>query len=182
MHHYGTMTESAVESAIVVEVAEVGRVVDAHRRVLDPSAAWGLPAHVTVLYPFIPPAQLDEDAFSAIERALSGLAGFEVAFSRTAWFGEQVLWLAPEPDDPFRLVTSRLIEAYPDYPPYGGAIADPIPHLTVGDGSPIQALRQAEEAIRARLPIVALVTHVSVMTGSFAEDSWKTVSRIRLAG
>lgn len=174
------MTELAVESAVVVEVAEVGRVVDAHRRVLDPSAARGLPAHVTLLYPFIPPAQLDANAFSAIERALSGLGGFEVLFQRPAWFGEQVLWLAPEPDNAFRLMTSRLIAAYPDYPPYGGAIADPIPHLTVGDGSSIQAMRQAEAAISAHLPIVAQVTHVSVMTGSFAKDSWKTVSRIRL--
>lgn len=35
--------ESAVESAVVVEVADVGRLVDAHRRVLDPSSVRGMP-------------------------------------------------------------------------------------------------------------------------------------------
>lgn len=137
---------------------------------------------MTLLYPFIPPSKIDEDVFSAIERALRGLGGFEVAFRHMAWFGEQVLWLTPEPDDLFRLMTSRLIKAYPDYPPYGGANVDPIPHLTVGDGSPIQAMRRAEAAISVRLPIAARVNHVSIMTGSFEKDSWKTVRRIRLAG
>ena len=176
------MTESASESAVVVEVVEVGSVVDVYRRILDPSATWGLPAHVTLLYPFIPPAQLDEDGFCAIEGALSGVPAFQVTFRQLAWFGEKVLWLAPEPDRPFREMTTRLVEAFPEYPPYEGLIADPIPHLTVGDGAPVEELRNAATNLSPCLPIIASVTHVNVMTGSFARGSWKTVRRIRLAG
>lgn len=176
------MTESVSESAVVAEMAEVGSVVDAYRRILDPSSARGLPAHVTLIYPFIPPLQLDEDGFRAIERALSGVPAFEVTFRQFAWFGEKVLWLAPEPDRLFREMTTRLVGAFPEYPPYEGLIADPIPHLTVGDGAPVEALHNAATNLGPRLPIIASVTHVSVMTGSFATGSWKTVRRIGLTG
>lgn len=176
------MTKSASESAVVVEVAEVGNVVDTYRKILDPSSAWGLPAHVTLLYPFLPPTRLDEDGFRAIERALSRVPAFEVTFRQFGWFGEKVLWLAPEPDRPFREMTTRLVEAFPEYPPYEGLIVDPIPHLTVGEGAPVEALRGAATDLHPRLPIITSVTHVNVMTGSIVTGSWKTVRRIRLAG
>ena len=47
------------ESAIVVELPELDAVLDDHRGVLDPSRRWGMPAHLTVLYPFVPPADVD---------------------------------------------------------------------------------------------------------------------------
>ena len=45
------------ESAILVPVPEAGPVVGRLRARLDRSASRGVPAHVTVLYPFVPPEQ-----------------------------------------------------------------------------------------------------------------------------
>jgi hypothetical protein len=53
------------ESALVVVVPEAEAAVNAHRRRLDPAAAWGVPAHVTVLYPFAPPHTLTESTSPA---------------------------------------------------------------------------------------------------------------------
>ena len=50
-----------------------------------------------------------------------------------SWFGEDVLYLAPRPDGPFRALTRAVCAAFPGYLPYGGAFADTIPHLTVGE-------------------------------------------------
>ena len=43
------------DSAVVIPVPEAEAVVGPHRARLDPFAAWGVPAHVTVLAPFVPP-------------------------------------------------------------------------------------------------------------------------------
>jgi hypothetical protein len=46
---------TAAESAVLVPVPEAERGVSGHRNRLDRAAVWGVPAHVTVLYPFVPP-------------------------------------------------------------------------------------------------------------------------------
>ena len=43
------------ESALLVAVPAAEPAVAAHRSRLDTSAAVGVPAHITVLYPFLPP-------------------------------------------------------------------------------------------------------------------------------
>jgi len=43
------------QSAVLVPVLEAERVVSPHRSRLDGAAALGVPAHVTVLFPFVPP-------------------------------------------------------------------------------------------------------------------------------
>ena len=48
------MTEPT-ESAVIVAVPAAEPAVRAHRQQFDRAAAWGVPAHVTVLYPFVPP-------------------------------------------------------------------------------------------------------------------------------
>jgi hypothetical protein len=41
---------------------------------------------------------------------------------RTAalWFGQEVVWLVPQPAGPFRALTRAVAAAFPDYPPYDG--------------------------------------------------------------
>ena len=56
----------ATETALLVEVPAADAAVARHREILDLAAGWGVPAHLTVLYPFVPPAQLDDDVQSAV--------------------------------------------------------------------------------------------------------------------
>jgi hypothetical protein len=50
-----TAAVEPTESALIVAVPEAEWAVAALRAAYDPAASWGMPAHITVLYPFLPP-------------------------------------------------------------------------------------------------------------------------------
>ncbi|MGI8591474.1 MAG: 2'-5' RNA ligase family protein [Nakamurella sp.] len=79
-----------------------------HRLHLDAAATWGVPAHVTVIYPFVDPAALDEHAIAALAAAVKSVSAFDCCFPRTRWFGDDVLWLDPVPSQPFRDLTTAV--------------------------------------------------------------------------
>ena len=66
----------------------------------------GVPAHVTVLYPFVPPGQITPAVIQMAAAAVRFVPGFGCRFAGTNWFGEDILWLAPEPAGPFRALTT----------------------------------------------------------------------------
>ena len=112
------------ESAVLVLVPEAEDVIASHRAELDAAAVLGVPAHVTVLYPFVPPERHRRAGDREACRGHRSVAAFEVTFARTRWFERSVLWLAPEPDEPFRALTAAAQRAFPGYLPYGGAHPD----------------------------------------------------------
>jgi 2'-5' RNA ligase len=85
-----------------VELPELDAVLDEHRRALDPSRPWGMPAHLTLLYPFVAPADVNGETLARLSRAATGVMSFKAAFADFGWFDDHVLWLAPS--DPARLV------------------------------------------------------------------------------
>lgn len=90
--------------------------------------------------------------------------------------------LAPEPDDPFRLLTAAVWAAFPDCPPYGGAHPDVVPHLTIGQcpTATTAALRAAERAVGDGLPLTARIDRVLLVAGSGAPRSWHTLAEYSL--
>ncbi|MGH3681490.1 MAG: 2'-5' RNA ligase family protein [Natronosporangium sp.] len=168
-----------IETAVIVALPEAEEAVGRLRAELDRSAAWGVPAHLTVLYPFLPPGAVDQRVLAALAAAVATVPAFEVALVRCGWFGE-VLWLAPEPAQPFRRLTTAVHRRFPDHPPYRGAHPALVPHLTVGHDAPVQALRAAAAEIAARLPILARVRSARLIQGSTAAGSWHTVTELPL--
>lgn len=143
---------------------------------LDRSAGWGVPAHVTLLYPFRNPDRIDDRARAALAAAVAGVPAFALTLTRTAWFGDNVLWLLPEPDQPFRDLTAALHQRFPDCPPYGGEHPELVPHLTIGHDVPVEVLRAAERAVRPRLPIRTTVTVARLMQEGATDGRWHTVA------
>jgi hypothetical protein len=170
-----------MQTALIVAIPEAEVVVGAHRAVLDGVASWGVPAHITVLYPFLPPARVDGRVRAALRTLFAGRPAFDVVLSRVAWFGAEVLWLAPTPDEPFRQLTNAVWSRFPDAPPYGGQFDDVVPHLTVGDRAPMAALRSAADEVGARLPITAAVRSVRLIEGATGARPWRTVAEFPLA-
>jgi len=179
----------AAESAVLVPVPEAERAVSRLRARLDGAAARGVPAHVTVLYPFVPPSEITAGTLTVLAGAVASVGAFECEFGVTAWFGQDVMWLAPRPDAPFRALTRAVCAAFPGYPPYGGGYDDVIPHLTVGDrtadgvadrSAGVADLRAAETEVRAALPVTAHISRVWLMCGGTAPDSWRTVAELQL--
>lgn len=110
----------------------------------DRVALAGAGPHVTILYPF-----LGRDALGPAERTeLAAMAGgmpaFEVRFERVRRFADLV-WIEPEPADPFAALTAAVVERWPDHPPYGGRFETVIPHLTLVESevAPLEAIEQA---------------------------------------
>ena len=173
---------STETTAVLVPVLEAEPLVAAHRRPLDPAGAWGVPAHVTLLFPFVPPTDFDGGVLTRLKDAVQSVAAFDCAFARTQRFGDEVLWLAPEPDEPFRRLTAAIWQAFPDHPPYGGAHPDPTPHLTVG--GPVRdaaaELLAAETDVRTGLPVHARLDHALLMAGTREPNSWHVLHELPL--
>jgi 2'-5' RNA ligase len=172
------MTATLSRTALLVAVPAAEPVVGRHRRVLDHTAGWGIPAHVTVLYPFVPPDQVDAAVLAAVQEAVAAVAPFDCSFSRVEWFADQVVWLAPDDDRPFRALTGAVFERFPACPPYRGAIPDPTPHLTVGDTrlADLAAMQQAATEVQEELPVTARIDRVTLMAGTDEAGSWRTVA------
>ena len=177
---YAHLMSEPTESAVVVNVPAAEQVVGEHRERLDMAASWGVPAHVTVLYPFLPPAQIDAAALQALSRAVATVPRFTAAWVRTAWFDRRVLWLAPGPAEPFQALTAAVVREFPEYPPFGGQYDVVVPHLTVGNGAPLDDLLAAERLIAPQLPFSMLVTHVQVLAGTRVAGSWRMLAEFPL--
>lgn len=124
------------ESAILVPVPSAESAVSPWRARLDPSAAWGVPAQVTVLYPFLHPERIDDVVLETLAAAVRTVPRFHLELTAIGSFGDSVVWLAPDPNNPFRALTTAVWQRFPETPPFGGQFPDVVPHLTVGNEGP----------------------------------------------
>ena len=122
-----------METALVLRVPEADPIVADWRMKHDPSAPLGMPAHVTVLFPFMPIEHIGTDVVAKLESLIPLHDVFDISFDDVKRF-PGTLWLAPEPAGPIIALTEALQRGFPDYPMYGGAFAEIIPHLTVAQG------------------------------------------------
>jgi 2'-5' RNA ligase len=168
------------QTAVIVPVGPAEAVVAGHRRRLDVAASLGVPAHITVLYPFVAPAAVDDDVLDRLAAVFGASSPFDCTFARCGWFGEDVLWLAPDPGHEFRRLTDAVVERFPDYKPYGGEHDELIPHLTVGESGRGTAhdLRAAEAEVSRKLPITAHIEHALLVAGTGQPDSWHTLAEL----
>jgi len=156
-----------IESALVVLVPEADDLAKPFRDLYDPSAADGMPAHITLLRPFKLPDKDDQAVLGDLREWFWRFAPFRFSLASIRRFPDAVLYLAPEPDEPFRQLTLAIWDQYPESPPYGGKWPDIVPNLSVAWISDEQKLdRIADDfalASRGRLPIRATVSEVALM-------------------
>lgn len=149
------------------------------REAHDPAARQGMPAHLTLLYPFMDPVKLGPTQRGQLTEVFRGFAGLELSFSRIGRFPE-VLWIAPEPIEPVVAMVRAIAAAFPEYPPYGGQFETIIPHVTVahGDGLDLGAL---EPELRRRLspPVTQRIDAAALFTA--IRRRWREVDRFLLA-
>lgn len=149
------------------------------RRRFDPAAEVGVPAHVSVLYPFLDHARIDVTVLEALRELLGGHAAFDVTFHRCGRFPD-MLYLAPEPDGLFRALTGDVVDRWPEAPPYGGRYADTVPHLTVAYSPEPSVLDGIETDLAAGLPFTARVTSVQLVVWDGAD--WHDAETFPLRG
>jgi 2'-5' RNA ligase len=172
--------EPGSQTAIVVLVPEAETHVAALRQSHDPAAALGVPAHITVLFPFMPPASVTAQVLAGAAAALRGLRSFDFQLAKLRRFAD-TSWLAPDPAAPFVALTEALVRAFPAWPPFGGLHEDIVPHLTVARGDE-PTLQQADAELRAMLrergPIKAHCSHLSLLAR--VDNRWWEWQRLPL--
>ncbi len=74
-------------------------------------------------------------------------------------------------------------QAFPQYPPYGGAHPDVVPHLTIAvkETADLADLQSVEQAVQAHLPVVARIARVLLIAGARADNSWRVIQELSLA-
>lgn len=174
------MASLAGESAIIVPV-EVPVAMRRLRDGLDPAAAVGVPAHITLLYPFIRPEALDDGVRAEVARIIATESAFPFVFRRVERWPD-IVYLPPEPSAPFSRLVGRLAAAYPDYPPYGGAhdLADIVPHLTIAQSNRADYLEAAVHALPALLPVRGFAREASLIAHAPGER-WQSLWKLPLA-
>jgi 2'-5' RNA ligase len=148
-------------SALIVEVPEAEPLVGEWRARHDWSAQHGVPAHITLLFPFVAVEHVDSVLLDELRRLFETQAAFPFSLPRVARFPE-VAWLAPEPPEPFSRLTDLIVERYPAYPPYEGIHDVVIPHLTVAEGD-VALQDEVEAALTPHLPIAAAAREVTMI-------------------
>jgi hypothetical protein len=143
---------------------------------LAPGSA-GLPAHVTVLYPFLGTRRIGENTVTALAETFAACAPFDFALTAVARF-PGVLYLAPEPAAAFVALTGACVARWPEHPPYAGAYAEVVPHVTLAEGPEPAGL--AERA-SAALPIAGHAGVVWLMVPGRG-GRWRLRAELPLAG
>jgi 2'-5' RNA ligase len=155
----------------VVVLRAVDSAVAAFRQRFDPALARRIPAHVTVVFPFVEVADVDDELLDDVRDLYASGAPFDVELPRVERF-EQHVWLAPEPKDLFLDLIDRTTARFPDHPPYGGVHGAVVPHLTIASGEDVDALFTAARVeLGGALPLRDTADAVSLLQEE-ADGTW----------
>jgi 2'-5' RNA ligase len=167
------------ETAVVVTVPAAEPVVSAFRRAHTDDGADGMPAHVTLVYPFADSLQLGSGMVAELGEELARFPSFTLGFRRLDRFGgsPSVLYTVPEPGDVLIRLTDALSSRF-GFLPYGGVHRDVVPHLTIAISDDPALLDAIEADVARSLPITGVVDTVQVWEHDPA--GWRLLHRIAL--
>lgn len=150
-------------AALVVTVPEAEPLVGPFRSKYDPIAALGLPAHITINFPFVPGVAPSADTLSRLQNIFAAAQPVSFTLDSIGRF-PNVVYLTPNPSAPFVQLTNHIAEQFPDSPPYEGQFDTITPHLTVAFSSDCELLESVErafsDAASNHLPIEVVADHV----------------------
>lgn len=165
---------TAGQTALVVPVPEAEPVVGSWRRKYDPIAEYGVFAHVTVMFPFLPIGKIDYEVRQELAARFGRHDSFDAEFHNCGRFPDW-LYLEPTPATAFVALTRTVMEAFPDMQPYEGEHGDPVPHLTVANIADNQGLGDTIcAAMSSKLPISTHVNEVQLV--AFNGTQWQLES------
>lgn len=164
-----------IDTGLIVPITLPRRLESLRRRAV-PDAGLGLPAHVTLLYPFARPDALDGRLRASIAEIVAAHARFSYRLAgRASW--PQVLYASIAPDGPLRRLQADLAAAFPEFPIYGGEF-EFMPHVTVAEGPAADLPEFVDNPAWDALPATCAASSVELIVR--AETGWRTMWRFRL--
>ncbi len=135
----------------------------------------GIPAHITVLYPFVPPIKATSQTRDALTQLAAETDCFSVTITSLAQW-EITTYLDLEPEAPVRSLTYRIFDRWPNYPPYGDVDLYIQPHMALAQGV---IPSDVEATALPYLPVEAEITHLTMMVRRWS-GRWKIDSQFPL--
>ena len=149
------------ETALICCVPEAEPFISRYRERYDPSARRNVPAHVTILYPFMAPELVDAPVIESLAAIAHAVPCFDYRLAECRRF-PVALYLAPAPDRHFTALIDGVFRAFPDYPPFEGKFTTVVPHVTVAHGDE-PLLCEIDVALKLALPRGGIAARCSEM-------------------
>jgi len=151
------------------------------RRRFVPDSVDGVPAHLTLLYPFIAPERLDGAVRSDLARVATGHRPFDYELAGAATWPDTV-YVRVEPAEPFTQLQADLAAAFPAFPIYGRETDFRFePHVTVAEGASVDLPEATLDPAWQALPAGARATAIEVIVRP-SGGRWTTRWRLALGG
>jgi 2'-5' RNA ligase superfamily len=176
--------EGELESFVTLLLADQAPdLAAAHDELYPERVTEGIPLSLTLLYPFIPPAELDQPELDTLREFFAARSPFSFEIARVAqWEGGGAVYGVPDPDEELRATMRALWQRYPQYPPYGQEGSDPPPHasLTLDGGPDPASLRdRVEQRLAPLLPARFTIREATLME-EFEPDRVRVRDSFRL--
>ena len=143
------------------------------------SAAVGVPAHATLLHPFIEPESLGPSVRRRLREVAADHRPFDYRQDRMAEWPDAI-YVAVEPVEPFVRLHRDLQAAYPDWPIYGAdGTFEFEPHITVADRQGKLEPGVRDNPAWRTLPRLARAEAIDVIA-TRPDGRWRLVWRIPL--
>jgi 2'-5' RNA ligase len=159
-----SLPERRARSALLILVPEVASLVETYRRSYTADGA-SVPPHITLLCPFLAPSEIPAAEHQRIAQAITDVPQFDFMLTSVNRFPTGVMYLAPAPADPFRMLIDRLRRAFAEVAPYWDGFADVVPHVTVADAALTDdaTLTAIERVVANHLPVWCAADEVVLM-------------------
>jgi 2'-5' RNA ligase len=166
----------SLRSALIVPI-ELTAPLAAIRARYDGTPSPGLPAHVTILFPFVPVGNVDPSVGAALFELAAAREPFQARFDQVQQ-RDAMIWLLPAQQEPFVALTAAVVGRWPTYQPYAGAFDTLIAHLTlVESGS--DAIARATSAALEQGPFEVPVEELQLI-GEVGSGGWRVLNRFQL--
>jgi hypothetical protein len=174
--------ESAVTLLLADQAPELAQ---AHDDLYPERVSEGIPLSLTLLYPFVPPSELEESHLTALREFFASRPPLAFELARVEqWEGGGAVYAVPEPDEQLRSTMRALWSTFPECPPYGVPGGDPPPHasltLTGGD-DPGWTRARVEQRLEGLLPFRFHV-HEAGLIEEYEPDRWRLRHAFPFAG
>jgi 2'-5' RNA ligase len=168
----------SARSAVIVRTSLPAGLERLRRREIT-DASEGVPAHLTLLYPFVEPHQLDDAVRAAIAQAVATIEPFDYDLARAALFPDTV-YAAVDPVEPFIDLQAALERAFPAFPVYGpDRPFEYVPHVSIAEGEAARHAAWAADSAWRALPLRRRADRVDIIAKG-DDGFWRTRWRIPL--
>jgi len=156
------VSQVPLRTALLIPVPEAEPAVGRWRQIFDPSAQNGVPHHITLIFPFLSSDHCDTRVLGELRNIFSRAPEFDYELAQIGDF-PGVVYLAPQPEEPFIALIRTLADRFPGAPPYGGSFPTIIPHLTIAHSDDGAQMARVRADVRRFLPIPCHAREVHLM-------------------